>query len=220
MAEAIRSIDAHCHLTLGLHMEDLEEDRGIGPAEAARVCDILCMHGYPMYCSWSEGPVDAALLGFLANVTRRLGGRDVLFAEFGAATRSDDRQADRLWGDKLLEETVARDYLELAFATVHAAGAVGGLVWCYGDYAERIWSEPPLDAAPHERHFGLWRADGRPKPGASILARWSGRERTVPRAPAWSGDLDPSRFYDAPRETLERLYGAASSRDPLARPLL
>ena len=219
MAEAIRRSDPGCHLTLGLHMEDLQEDRRIGPAEAARVCDILCMHGYPMYCSWAAGPTDAALLGFLAAVTRQLGGRDVLFAEFGAATRSDDRQADRLWGDRLLDEKVAGEYIERAFATVHAAGTVGGLVWCFADYAERIWSEPPLDDAPHERHFGLWRPDGEPKPAASALGRWSGRDRAAPPASAWSGDLDPARFYDAPLQTLERLYGAGLG-DRLARSVL
>src|SRR2546429_9082597 len=43
IAGAIRSVDPSCHLTLGLHMEDLEEGREIGPAEAAAVGGILSM---------------------------------------------------------------------------------------------------------------------------------------------------------------------------------
>src|SRR5439155_621029 len=56
IAEAIRSADASCAITLGLHLEDLEDDRRIGPGEAARVCDVLCMHGYPLYAPWCAGP--------------------------------------------------------------------------------------------------------------------------------------------------------------------
>ena len=45
-------------LTIGIHMEDLEEDRRIGPAEAARWCDFVSMHGYPIYANWSAGATD------------------------------------------------------------------------------------------------------------------------------------------------------------------
>jgi len=48
MAGAIRTADPGRPITIGTHMEDLEEDRGIGPAEAARHCDFVCMHGYPI----------------------------------------------------------------------------------------------------------------------------------------------------------------------------
>ena len=51
-------------------MEDLEQDRRLGPAEAAEVCDYLCMHGYPLYADWARGDLDAALLPFLGLVTR------------------------------------------------------------------------------------------------------------------------------------------------------
>lgn len=73
MAEGIRQADAHAIVTVGLHMEDLEHDRKIGPAEAATVCDFLTMHGYPIYAPWSQGPTDEHLLGFLTEVTRWLG---------------------------------------------------------------------------------------------------------------------------------------------------
>ena len=68
-------------------MEDLENERYIGPAEAARWCDFVCMHGYPVYADWSTGPTDQHLVPFLAEITRWLAADvPVLFAEFGQST--------------------------------------------------------------------------------------------------------------------------------------
>src|SRR5438309_222409 len=216
MASAIRSVDAACGITLGLHMEDLEDDRRIGPAEAANVCDVLCMHGYPIYTAWCRSPTDPELVAFLTEVTRWLGGKDVLFAEFGAATRNGDPERGP---SPLLGEDEAARYTERAFARLHAAGALGGLVWCYSDYDRAIWSEPPLDRAPHERHFGLWRADGTPKPAVATLTEWSGRLHVAPPPLNWTED-DRKNFYTSPRDTLVRLYRAYTGTLPMARPLL
>ena len=219
IAGAIRSVDPSCHLTLGLHMEDLEEDRKIGPAEAAAVCDILSMHAYPIYTAWCAGPVDDALLGFAADLTRWLGGKDVLFAEFGAATKGDDEEATRVAGAMLLHEGDAAEYTTRAFGRLRGAGAIGGLVWCFSDYPRAIWHEPPLDTAPHERHFGLWRADGSPKPAVTALASARGAQLPMTR-PAWAEAPALERFYQAPRENLARLYAVARAEPSLARPVL
>jgi endo-1,4-beta-mannosidase len=220
MASEIHSADPSCRITIGLHMEDLEDDRRIGPAEAARVCDVLCMHGYPIYASWSRSPVDPELIAFLAEVTRWLAGmgKDVLFAEFGAPTKDGDPEAERIAGGSLLNEDEAAKYTSHAFDRLHTAGTIGGLVWCYADYDRAIWSEPPLDRAPHERHFGLWRADGTPKPAAATLADAGGR-RLRPPPLKWS-DAERTAFYRSPRDTLVRLYRAYTEGSTLARPVL
>jgi len=217
IASAIRSADPACGITLGLHMEDLEDDRRIGPAEAGEVCDVLCMHGYPIYTSWCRSPTDPELVAFLTEVTRWLGGKDVLFAEFGAATRDGDPEAER-GPSPLLTEDEAGRYTKSAFARLLAAGAVGGMVWCYADYHRAIWSQPPLDRAPHERHFGLWRADGTPKPAAEALREWSGRPLVAPPPLHWS-ESDRREFYRSRRATLVRLYDAYTAAS-LARPVL
>jgi endo-1,4-beta-mannosidase len=220
MGSEIRSGDPSCGITIGLHMEDLEDDRRIGPAEAARVCNVLCMHGYPIYASWSRSPVDPELPAFLADVTRWLAGteKDVLFAEFGAPTKDGDPEAERLAGGSLLTEDEAARYTTRAFDRLRNGGAIGGLVWCYADYARAIWSEPPLDRAPHERHFGLWRADGTAKPAAAALAAARG-SRLRPQSPPWS-EAERAVFYRSPRDTLVRLYRAYTEGSTLARPVL
>ncbi len=87
MTRAIRRSDPGRLLTVGIHMEDLEEDRGIGPAEVARWCDFVSMHGYPIYAVWSGGPADTRVVPFLELLTRWLaGGTPVLFEEFGLPT--------------------------------------------------------------------------------------------------------------------------------------
>jgi endo-1,4-beta-mannosidase len=191
--EALRSADPACRVTVGLHMEDLEQDRRLGPAEAAEVCDFLCMHGYPLYAAWARSTTDAALPAFLAETTRWLGGKDVFFEEFGmpAETHADEGRADV--------------YVAEALDALYEAGATGAMLWCYGDYASAIWDAPPLDVAPHERFFGLWRPDGSAKPAARHLARYRDVSRREPRRATWI-DVDPARFYDAPLDTLKHLY--------------
>ena len=86
ISSAIRRADPAALVTTGLHMEDLEEDRKLGPWEAAQSCDLLSMHGYRIYADWAESATDEQLLPFLADVTCWLGeGRDLVFSEFGVS---------------------------------------------------------------------------------------------------------------------------------------
>lgn len=212
IADAIRAVDSTTPLTIGLHAEDLEEDRRIGPAEAAEVCAVLSMHGYPMYLAWARARDDEQVLPFLAALTRRLGGgRDVLFAEFGAPTAAADDPDLGPFSELLLSEQDAAAYTARALAALRAAGCTGALLWCAADYDRAIWHRPPLDAAIHERHFGLWRADGAAKPAVAALSAFRGRGRTAPPDDGWM-DLDAATFYAAPRAALERLYRRSRER--------
>jgi endo-1,4-beta-mannosidase len=202
MAGAIRAADPGRPITIGTHMEDLEEDRGIGPAEAARHCDFVCMHGYPIYAEWAEGPTDHHLLPFLAEVTRWLsGGADVLFEEFGLPTAPDTQAAEA----PLVSEASAAVYTACSLDALREAGCTGALLWCFSDYEEALFQLPPLDLATHERSFGLWRADGSPKAALDEVARRVGAEVQPPPAAGWL-DIDPEEFRALPREQLIRLY--------------
>jgi endo-1,4-beta-mannosidase len=206
MTSAIRSADPSALVTVGLHMEDLEEDRRLGPAEAAEASDFLSMHGYPIYAAWANGPTDDALVPFLAHVTRWLGpGRDVLFTEFGLPTFRGEHTGVR--GSSLLvEETTAAVYTAAVLEALRRAGCLGAMLWCYSDYDSALWGVPPLDLARHERTFGLWRADGSPKPSLAAVTAFAGAERCDPvDREAWI-DIDRSEFLRRPSVELPRLY--------------
>jgi len=211
IVSAIRAADDTALVTVGLHMEDLENDRMLGPREASEVCDVLSMHGYPIYARWADGPTDEQLLPFLADVTRWLaGGRDLLFAEFGLPTfRRGDPVGEAVRPRRpssLVEEQAAAAYTERALAALQRAGCVGAMLWCYSDYDSAIWEQPPLDLALHERSFGLWRADGSPKPSVAVVEAFAGARRLAgPDGYPWI-DLEPEEFLVDPGVELPRLY--------------
>ncbi len=203
MSTAIRSSDPGRPLTIGIHMEDLEEDRRIGPAEAARWCDIVSMHGYPIYADWSAGSTDHELLPFLAEITRWLAsGAPILFEEFGLPTT---RRA-ALGSGLLVSESAAAAYTGRALDGLREAGCTGALLWCFADYVSELAELPPFDAAPHELSFGLWRADGTPKPAVAHVTARAGSLRVPPRSPDDWLDIDYATFDSDRRFHLARLY--------------
>ncbi|HSB10291.1 MAG TPA: cellulase family glycosylhydrolase [Blastocatellia bacterium] len=202
IAGEIRYVDPSRPITMGLHMEDLEEDRKLGPQEAGRVCEFLSMHGYPIYADWAESKTDAMVLPFLAAITRWLGGREVLFEEFGAPATDDSLPGPVT----LLGENEAARFTHDALEGLLRSGCLGAMVWCYGDYAEWLWRWPPLDDAIHERYFGLWRSDHSPKPAAGEIGRLVNVEVCEPPEDLGWVDIDPSAYYADPRENLRRLY--------------
>ena len=220
MTAAIRGADPDAPITIGLHMEDLEEDRHLGPREAAEACDFLTMHGYPIYARWSEGPLDHELVPFLTRITRWLGeGKDVLFSEFGLPTiaRRGAEPDDAAWPEgppeSLVGEEAAASYTGLVLDGLREAGSSGAMLWCYADYAPEMWTEPPLDEARHERSFGLWRADGSAKPAVVAVTAAAGRSRLAPPDDGWI-DIDRTAFWARPGVELPRLYGRYRGATP------
>jgi endo-1,4-beta-mannosidase len=211
ITSAIRTADPTALITVGLHMEDLEENRKLGPREASESCDLLSMHGYPIYAGWAEGPTDEHVLPFLADVTRWLGdGRDLNFTEFGLPTyRHGDpngETARRESRSPLIEEQAAASYTERALISLRQAGCAGAMLWCYTDYDPAIWGTPPFDRAIHERSFGLWRADGSPKPSVDAVAALTRTNRLdSPDDCTWI-DIEPDEFFLDPGTHLRRLY--------------
>ena len=199
---AIRAADPEAAVTIGIHMEDLEEDRRLGPAEAAEACDFLTMHGYPIYAAWSDGPTDEHLVPFLARVTRWLGGgADVMFSEFGLPTAPHGEPAQ----PPFVAEDEAARYTGRVLDGLRRAGCTGAMLWCYGDYDPRIWNDPPLDEAVHERSFGLWRADGSAKPAVGVVEGFAGAACSATPDDDWI-DIDPIRYWRQPGVELPRLY--------------
>lgn len=217
MSSAIRTADGAAKVTIGIHMEDLEEDRLLGPREAADACDFLTMHGYPIYARWARSATDEALVPFLAHVTRWLGGgADVLFSEFGLPTYREggpsSRHALETSASPLIGEDAAAEYVRRVLFGLHRAGTTGAMLWCYSDYDPRTFEHPPLDEAIHERSFGLWRADATPKPAVEVVRSFGGATRlSSPDRQPWI-DIDPERYWQQPGVELPRLYGRYLTR--------
>jgi endo-1,4-beta-mannosidase len=210
LTSAIHGADETALVTVGLHMEDLEEDRKLGPGDVSASCDFLSMHGYPIYARWADGPTDEQVLPFLARVTRWLGsGRDVLFSEFGLPTYRrgyPSEQRVREGATALVEEDAAAAYTTRALEALRCAGCLGAMLWCYSDYEPVLWKHPPFDLAPHERTFGLWRADGSPKPAVAAVTAFAGAERcAIGQAEPWI-DIERDVFRSDPSAQLPRLY--------------
>ncbi|GAG09641.1 unnamed protein product, partial [marine sediment metagenome] len=89
---------------------------------------------------------------------------------------------------------------------LHRFGFLGAMLWCYGDYAEPLWTEPPLDEATWERWFGLWRVDGSPKPAVTEVTSFEHIGRVSPQQGFPWINIDRKEFYTRPYEHLCRLY--------------
>lgn len=209
LRSAIHGADEAALVTVGLHMEDLEEDRRLGPREVSESCDFLSMHGYPIYARWADGPTDEQLLPFLARMTRWFGeGQEVLFSEFGLPTYRRGNPSERSAEAEatLVEEDAAAAYTTRALEALRRAGCMGAMLWCYSDYEPALWQKPPLDLARHERTFGLWRVDGSPKPSVAAVTAFVGAERcAVEHSDAWI-DKERDAFWLDPGGQLPRLY--------------
>jgi endo-1,4-beta-mannosidase len=202
MTGAIRRGDPGRLVTVGIHMEDIEEDRGIGPAEVGRWCDFVSMHGYPIYAAWSSRAGDDRVVPFLELVTRWLaGGAPVLFEEFGLPTIPVAGPVSPM----AVDEHLAARYTGSVLDALWAQGAIGAVLWCFSDYATTLFASAPLDVAIHERTFGLWRADGASKPAVAAVASRSDRPRKSPSSLSWF-DIEPDEFYADRAGQLSRLY--------------
>lgn len=211
----IRRVDPDALITLGMHAEDLEEDRHLWPQDAALYCDFLCMHGYPFYLSWVSDPRDPDLVPFLGMITAWLGNKAVLLQEYGAPTQSaaaktfesNASTAFQFWPEDALAE-----YYRKTLPVLQEAGLIGAMAWCFADYQPDLWQRPPLQDNLHERTFGLFRADGSAKKAAEIwrdfpaasLADAAVQVRL--KHPAWLDGMDPGNFYGQPRENLICLF--------------
>lgn len=208
MSSVLRACDPRVLVTIGTHMEDLEEDRKLGPEHVASWCDFVCMHGYPSYASWSKGATDPDFVPFLAEMTTWLAsGKPVLFAEFGQPTLTAgvDGPAGR---EMLVAEDEAATYAGRVLDSLRALGSIGALAWCYSDYDSRQFTRAPFDVAVHERSFGLWRADGTPKPAVDVFASRAALPCQPPVEhldPTWV-DVSRDEFNADRRAQLRRLY--------------
>lgn len=201
MAGEIRSKDQEHPVTLGLHQADLEEDRGMAPADVAEVCDVISMQAYPSLASWSAGPADSYFSPFVAALTRWLGeGKEVWISALGISTRGEDEESRFS-----VDEDTAAKYAVESLEALRRYGFPGALWWCYGDYTPALWGRPPYKDRPQERASGIIRHDWRPKLLVEALCG-VGKSRGKEVLPSDWIDLEPEDYWKNPGSEIRRLY--------------
>lgn len=199
MVSELKRTNESIPVTLGLHLEDLEEDKKIGPKEVSQFCDFLSIHTYSIYAKWAEHSMDEDVVPFLAMITKWLGGKDVLIEEVGIPSSNNYKD------DFIVSEEDAYNYYERLFKKLKSYPILGLLFWCYGDYETSLWNSPPLDENPHERFFGLFRVNKSPKTFINLLNILIEDTKKRPFKYNWI-DIEPSEYYKNPIENLKNLY--------------
>jgi endo-1,4-beta-mannosidase len=222
--------------TGGTHGEDLTEDRRLRLSSLCAPFGFATMHGYSVYSAFARGRLDAEVVPFLAQLAARCSAKPLLFTEFGGPTcpRGTRSPSERvaLPGETLpavasgddaayasfacLTEAELAEYCSEVLDRLHADGRLGAYWWCWADYAPALASEPPFDRAPHERTFGIVRADGSEKPVAAALAAFAAQHRTV--VAPHDEPIDEAGYYRAlPASTTDAYARFVEERPRIAR---
>ena len=188
MARVIKSVDPDHPVLIGLHAASLDGEVGFHVDQIAEVTDISVMHGYSIYSPLARRPLDPDYVPFTCALTGALAGRPVLYEEFGLCTHCPNRSSNyhemvlpfgkrhRQW---FSSEEDGAEYYRQVLPRLHRVGALGAFAWCFGDYDPKLWDKPPCDYVIHERFFGLFRADGTPKPMALVMREFAQTRPTV-----------------------------------------
>lgn len=169
MVETIKAVDTKHPVTHGVH---IKEKRGHGfPLNSLLADDMISVHSYPMYEGKQATDVDHIAQTVLF---AKSAGKPVLLAEFGLPTgkRSEDiplKWSGRDWLQPIIDETKHAEFIRDCLQKAIQLGTKGAIVWCFSDYSSDLYDKLPFNYLVHERTFGLFRADGSPKPAAEVL---------------------------------------------------
>lgn len=70
-------------ITIGTHSENLEKNKNVDLVSVSNLVDVISMHGYPIYSSFSDSDLDSNYVPLLYFLSRVLTGKQVWFTEFG-----------------------------------------------------------------------------------------------------------------------------------------
>ncbi len=210
MAETLKEKDDEIQVALGLSVEDLTKNRELTTDQVAEHLDYLGIRVNPQRISWSEGPLDAAVLPFAARITEWLAKRPVMVHDVGLPTiptvqDSSSRIIRSEAGLTLLSEDDVAEFAHDALFHMRGFRMLGGFWKSYGDYHPSIWDWPPLDKNIPERFSGLLRHDGAPKPATTAFNSDDNELAEAELSSDWL-DMSEEDFYKNPESSLVRLY--------------
>lgn len=194
-------------VSAGMHLPTLNGYSGFRPDMLAPNNDFLSMHAYSIYYPLTEldDPLNSDVVPLACLITEALGGKRVLFEEFGYASsekgdvsehkvvRRGPVEARQYFAD---DASGGRYYAEV-LEKLARCGALGAFGWMFSDYDPSLWDKPPYDTHEHERFFGLTRYDGSVKPSGEAMRRFAERVAAGDLPPRTVGplELDPNVWY-------------------------
>lgn len=201
MTEEIKLQDVVHPVTCGLVPQDLEEDRGLGPAQAAQCCDLVTINALPANPAWAGNDPDPLLPLFLAEISRWLaGGKPVWISGIGISTGSDSGK-----DASPTSEQLAAGYAGQSLDALRRHGFPGALLRSCSDYVNRHWGNAPFDTNPQERSCGVFRSDGAPKETAIMLAKADRKPGNAGPPGGWI-DVDAEEYRLDPQMHIRRLF--------------
>ncbi len=205
-------------INVGLHLPNLTSYTGFRPDMFAPHNTFLAMHAYSIYFPQTEfdDPLNSNVVPLACLVTEALGGKRVLFEEFGYASsekgdisehkvvRRGPVESRQYFAD---DASGGRYYREVLEKLVRC-GALGAFAWMFSDYDPVLWGKPPFDTHEHERFFGVTRYDSTVKPSGEAMRALSERIATggLPPRTIAPLELDPDQWYQAPTANFDRLF--------------
>ncbi|GAC1322289.1 MAG: hypothetical protein NVSMB22_08910 [Chloroflexota bacterium] len=215
-----REVRKHSPLPVsaGMHLPTLTAYNGFRPDLLAPHNDFLSMHAYSIYYPPTEStdPLNSDVVPVACLATEGLGGKRVLFEEFGYAgsPRGDVSEYKSVRRGNAsrpqyfaADEAGGRYYAEVLEKLLRC-GALGAFGWMFSDYAPPLWDTPPFDTHEHERFFGLTRHDRSIKPSGIAMQQCAQRLATMNPPPRSIPPLhlDPEAWYRDPAGNFNRLF--------------
>ena len=206
-------------VSAGMHLPTIAADyNGFRPDLLAPHNDFLSMHAYSIYYALTQDddPLNSDVVPLACLVTEALGGKPVLFEEFGYASsekgdvseykvvRRGALESRQFFADDASGGRYYRDVLE----KLARCGALGAGAWDFSDYDPCVWQKPPFDSHEHERFFGLTRYDGTVKPSGEAMRACAERAAAGDLPPRTVGPLalDPNVWYLDAAGNFDRLF--------------
>ncbi len=149
----VHDIDPDHPVTCGLHVDSLVADNHLRVDDVFAETDVAVMHGYPMYASWARRPLDDDFVPFVCALTSAMCAKPVLAEEWGGCTVPGGGPSQTWeWIDHggatrtqfMAGEDALAEHVEAVLPKLVDVGATGALLWCFADYAEKLWDRPPL----------------------------------------------------------------------------
>jgi endo-1,4-beta-mannosidase len=221
LTETLRTLDDNHAITCGLCAQSLFAESASRAEDAYASSNFASIQVSPYEVTLEPYLLDADFVPFSCAMTTALSGKPCFVSEWGLSTAplAHLTQGTPISSSSshgvLATERAASDFAEEVLPKLVEVGALGALLGNYSDVGASLYGRPPYDTSEHERHRGLFRADGTTKPHGQVIRRFAETNPLVQSPPSRRAMLDISidEFYENPRSHSQRFYETFLAQD-------